>query len=211
MPGTVPPAATTATGSTTGIAWSPPPPGRTRRAAAVQSAAEASTAHGLSPSFVVHDELGQVRGPRSELYEALETATAAHKQPLTIIISTQAPHDADLLSQLIDDAKAAHDPQTVLRLFTAADELDPFSDEAIIAANPAFGDFQNADEVRAMAQTAKRMSAAEASYRNLVLNQRVAAETRLFRRTSGKRAAPSRSRSRASRFTAGSTCRRPTI
>jgi len=39
--------------------------------------AEASTAFGLSPSFVVHDELGQVRGPRSELYEALETACAA--------------------------------------------------------------------------------------------------------------------------------------
>ena len=39
--------------------------------------AEASTAFGLSPVFVVHDELGQVRGPRSELYEALETASAA--------------------------------------------------------------------------------------------------------------------------------------
>jgi phage terminase large subunit-like protein len=33
--------------------------------------AEASTAYGLSPAFVVHDELGVVRGPRSELYEAL--------------------------------------------------------------------------------------------------------------------------------------------
>ena len=29
--------------------------------------AEASTAYGLSPVFIVHDELGQVRGPRSEL------------------------------------------------------------------------------------------------------------------------------------------------
>ena len=38
--------------------------------------AEASTAYGLSPVFVVHDELGQVKGPRSELYEALETASA---------------------------------------------------------------------------------------------------------------------------------------
>src|SRR5690606_23892186 len=32
--------------------------------------AEASTAYGLSPVFTVHDELGQVKGPRSELYEA---------------------------------------------------------------------------------------------------------------------------------------------
>ena len=30
--------------------------------------AEASTAYGLSPVFTVHDELGQVKGPRSELY-----------------------------------------------------------------------------------------------------------------------------------------------
>lgn len=29
--------------------------------------AEASTAYGLSPVFIVHDELGQVKGPASEL------------------------------------------------------------------------------------------------------------------------------------------------
>jgi phage terminase large subunit-like protein len=52
--------------------------------------ADASTAYGLSPVFVVHDELGQVKGPRSELYEALETASAAQEEPLSIIISTQA-------------------------------------------------------------------------------------------------------------------------
>jgi phage terminase large subunit-like protein len=33
--------------------------------------ADASTAYGLSPVFIVHDELGQVKGARSELYEAL--------------------------------------------------------------------------------------------------------------------------------------------
>ena len=65
--------------------------------------AEASTAYGLSPAFVVHDELGQVRGPRSELYEALETAAAAQEDPLSIVISTQAPTDADLLSEAQDN------------------------------------------------------------------------------------------------------------
>src|SRR5580765_8556000 len=44
--------------------------------------AEVTTAFGLSPVFIVHDELGQVRGPRSDLYEALETATGAHMNPL---------------------------------------------------------------------------------------------------------------------------------
>jgi phage terminase large subunit-like protein len=41
--------------------------------------ADASTAYGLSPSFIVHDELGQCRGPRSSLYEALETATGRRR------------------------------------------------------------------------------------------------------------------------------------
>ena len=58
--------------------------------------ADAGTNFGLSPALVVHDELGQIRGPRSSLYEALETATAAQEEPLTVIISTQAPTDADL-------------------------------------------------------------------------------------------------------------------
>ena len=34
--------------------------------------AEATTAFGLSPSLIIHDELGRVRGPRSALYEALK-------------------------------------------------------------------------------------------------------------------------------------------
>jgi len=38
---------------------------------------ESAVAYGLSPAFVVHDELGVVRGPRSELFEALETGSAA--------------------------------------------------------------------------------------------------------------------------------------
>ena len=135
--------------------------------------AEASTAYGLSPVFVVHDELGQVRGSRSELYEALETASAAQEDPLSIIISTQAPADADLLSVLIDDAKTGRDKRTKLVLYTADESLDPFSDEAIRAANPHFDAFMNQREVRDQAESARRMPSAENGYRNLILNQRV--------------------------------------
>jgi phage terminase large subunit-like protein len=137
--------------------------------------AEASTAYGLSPVLVIHDEAGQIRGPRSELYEALETATAAQEQPLSIVISTQAPTDSDLLSLLIDDALAGNDPRVVVSLYTAPLDSDPFSEAAIRAANPAFGDFQNATEVLAMADDARRMPSREAEYRNLILNQRVEA------------------------------------
>jgi phage terminase large subunit-like protein len=135
--------------------------------------ADAATAYGLSPIFIVHDELGQVKGPRSELYEALETAVSAQENPLSIVISTQAPTDADLLSKLIDDALTGADPRTVISLYKAPDDIDPFGEEAIQAANPAYGDFQNAIEVRAMAQDARRLPSREPEYRNLVLNQRV--------------------------------------
>lgn len=137
--------------------------------------ADASTAYGLSPVFVVHDELGQVKGPRSELYEALETASAAQEQPLSIVISTQAPTDADLLSLLIDDALGGADPRNKVELCTAPLDLDPFSEKAIRAANPHFDDFMNKEEVGRQASDAKRMPSREASYRNLILNQRVEA------------------------------------
>ncbi len=135
--------------------------------------ADATTAFGLSPAFAVHDELGQVRGPRSELYEAIETAAAAQEDPLSVIISTQAPTDADLLSMLIDDALRGEDPRTKVELYAAEESLDPFGDEAIRQANPHFDQFMNKDEVRSQASAAKRMPSREASYRNLVLNQRV--------------------------------------
>ena len=135
--------------------------------------AEATTAHGLSPAFIVHDELGQVKGPRSALYEALETAVGAQPESLSIVISTQAPTDADLLSVLIDDALKEPDPHTVVVLYTAATALNPFTVQAMRQANPAYGDFLVAAQVKRMAAEAKRMPTQEAAYRNYVLNQRI--------------------------------------
>lgn len=135
--------------------------------------ADASTAMGLSPVFTVHDELGQTRGPRSELYEALETASAAQDDPLSIVISTQAPTASDLLSVIIDDALKGNDPRTKVRLYTADEDIDPFSEQAIRQANPHFDTLMNKAEVLDQAQAAKRMPSLEAGYRNLILNQRV--------------------------------------
>lgn len=137
--------------------------------------ADASTSYGLSPIFVVHDELGQVKGPRSELYEALETASAAQEHPLSVVISTQAPTDADLLSLLIDDGLTGADPRIKVEIYTAPQDADPFSVKAIRAANPHYDDFMNKEEVLRQAADAKRMPSRENSYRNLILNQRVEA------------------------------------
>src|SRR6516162_5369025 len=137
--------------------------------------ADSTTAHGLSPSFIVHDELGQVRGPRSALYEVLESGVGAQENPLSIVISTQAATDSDLLSVLIDDAMAGNDLHTVVKLYTASADLDPFDEATIRLANPAFGTFLNAREVMAMAAAAQRMPAREVEFRNLILNQRIEA------------------------------------
>lgn len=134
---------------------------------------DAPTAHGLSPKFAVHDELGQVRGPKSDLFDAIETGMGAHDEPLSIVISTQAPTDADLLSLLLDDAERGADPMTKCVLYTAPMDADPWSEETIRAANPHYDIFMNRDEVKRKASEAQRMPSAESRYRNLNLNQRI--------------------------------------
>lgn len=138
--------------------------------------ADATTAYGLSPVLAIHDELGQVSGPRSELYDALETAMGAQVEPLSIIISTQAPTDAGLLSRIIDNAKSRRNARTRLFLYTSDPEDDPWDEATWHKANPALGDFCSLDEMRDLAEEAKALPAQEAAFRNLNLNQRVSAE-----------------------------------
>lgn len=136
--------------------------------------ADAKTAHGGSPLIVIVDELGQVVGPRSDFFDALVTSQGAHKNPLMVIISTQAANDTDLLSLLIDDAlNNPNDPHTICHLYAASENCDIMDETAWHAANPALGKFLSLDSVRAAAEEAKRMPSAEARFRNLILNQRV--------------------------------------
>jgi phage terminase large subunit-like protein len=135
--------------------------------------ADAPAQLGLSPFLTIHDELGQVRGPFSKLFDVLESGGAAQKDPLSLVISTQAAQNSDLLSMLIDDAASAVDPRTKLFLWTASPGADPFAEETWREANPALGHFLNVDEVRGQAETARRMPSMEASFRNLVLNERI--------------------------------------
>lgn len=144
---------------------------------------EATNAYGLSPIFAIHDELGQVQGPRSPMYDAIETGMMAHDEPLSIVISTQAPTDGDLLSLLIDEAAKGKDPKTVLGLYTAPMDMDPFSEEAQRAANPGYGDIQNATEMRKKAEEARNLPSQEPVYRNYVLNQRVELRAPFISRT----------------------------
>lgn len=145
--------------------------------------ADKSTAHGKSPIFAIHDELGQVKGPVSQLYEAVETGMGAHQSPLSVIISTQAPTDADLLSTLIDHALTGADPHTTVSVYSAPLDADPFSEATLAACNPAWGDFLNADEIMRTMKAAREMPSGEPAYRNLHLNQRVDASSPFVSRT----------------------------
>lgn len=133
---------------------------------------DADTAHGISPVFAVHDELGQVRGPRWDLYQTVERSFGAQRAPLSIIISTQAAADGDLLSMLIDDAASKSDPRIKLFMFSADPALDAFVEETWKLANPAYGVFLNPEEIRGQAEVARRIPSEEATFRNYVLNQR---------------------------------------
>jgi phage terminase large subunit-like protein len=136
-------------------------------------AAEAGTAHGLSPALAIHDEMGQVRGEFDAFIEAIETAQGAYDDALQLVISTQAPSDADMLSIRIDDAERSKDPTMVCHVYAAPKDADMTDPRAWEAANPALGSFRSLIEITNKAGEAARMPSVENSFRNLYLNQRV--------------------------------------
>jgi phage terminase large subunit-like protein len=144
--------------------------------------ADVSTAMGLSVSLHISDESGQVRGPRNDLFEALETASASQINPLTIVISTQASQDGDFLSIMIDDALTGADPTVKCRIYQVPKDADPFDVEVLAKAQPNWH-LMNHEEVFKMARDAKRMPSKEAGFRNLVANQRVEASNPFISRT----------------------------
>jgi len=136
-------------------------------------AAEGSTAHGLSPVFAILDEVGQVKGPQDDFVDAITTAQGAHDEPLLVAISTQAPTDADLFSVWLDDAERSNDPSIVCHVYTAPEGCELDDEAAWKAANPALDLFRSRRDVEEQAAQAKRMPAAENTFRVLTLNQRV--------------------------------------
>ena len=145
--------------------------------------AESKTKMGLSPSFIVYDELGQAAG--RALYDAMDSALGARKEPLLLVISTQAADDHAPMSQLVDYGLKVNrgeikDKNFHLTLYSAPEDADPWSRKTWRAANPALDDFRSLSDVERMAAQAQRMPAQENAFRNLILNQRVAAEARFM-------------------------------
>jgi phage terminase large subunit-like protein len=142
--------------------------------------ADAGTLHGRSPSLWIYDELAQSKS--EDLYDACNTSQGGRLQPLGIIISTQAADPAHILSRLIDDGITNNDETKVVHLYAVGEDCaDVFDNEEIwVEANPALGDFNDVENMRMLAQEAKRIPSREASFRNLHLNQRISLDSVLI-------------------------------
>jgi phage terminase large subunit-like protein len=145
--------------------------------------ADAGSKLGLSPSFVVYDELGSA--PNRQLFDAMDTASGARDNPLMMVISTQAAADHAVLSELIDyglkvQEGEIEDPSFHLTLYAAPPDADPWDIEAWKAANPAIGDFRSLPDIERQAAQARLVPSKEAAFRNLILNQRVSAVARFI-------------------------------
>lgn len=144
---------------------------------------DARKAHGLSPSFVICDELAQWR--TRELFDNLLTGTGARAEPLVIVIGTQSADAQHIMSELVDyglqvNAGDVEDPTFHATIYAAPDDANPWDEATWHACNPALGDFRSLEEMRTFAEQAQRIPAREAVFRNLYLNQRIDAEVRFI-------------------------------
>lgn len=139
--------------------------------------ADSRKAHGLSPSFMVYDELAQ--SPNRELYDSLTTGTGARKEPLMVVISTQSADPNHIMSELVDyalkikDGTLPPDPAFYGCIYSAPDDADPWSEEVWYSCNPALNDFRSLEEMQIFSEQAKKIPAKESVFRNLYLNQRI--------------------------------------
>lgn len=145
--------------------------------------ADAYRLHGLNPTVVICDEMGNWPGKGRELYNVLTTAFGAQEEHLTWIISTQSADDTSLMSEMVDYAVAVNngdivDPTFRGFVYTVPEDVDPFDEKHWIKANPALKSFRSLRDLRNFSEKAKALPANQAYFQQLFLNQRVdAADT----------------------------------
>lgn len=132
--------------------------------------ADARRSQGLAPTLWAYDEAGEA--PDDALLKVLLESEGKRRHTWGIVLSTQADSDEHFLSKLIDDAATETDPSVYLQLHTAPPDADPWSEETIRLANPAFGTFLDAEALFTSRDRARRMPSFEPSYRRMRLNQR---------------------------------------
>lgn len=141
--------------------------------------ADAGGGFGQGIDVVIYDELAQARSRK--LYDMLMTSLGSQPEPLMITISTQAPANEHILSELIDyglkiRAGEIEDDAFTVHLYAAPEGCNLLDEAAWYQANPTLGDYRDLREFREAMERAVKVPSLEASLRNLYLNQRVASE-----------------------------------
>ena len=143
---------------------------------------EAGTKHGFNPSLVIGDEIHVWKD--RELWTALTTGSATRKDPLFITITTAGLYAKQSFEwEKWDYASKVHDgifeDPSYLPIIYAADKDEDWLDEDIWhRVNPALGTFRSLDDMRLLAEKAKKVPALENDFRRLYLNQHTAQQTR---------------------------------
>lgn len=142
-------------------------------------AAEAGGQFGMGLALCVYDELAQAKN--RDLYDALMTSLGSETEPLMMIISTQAPSDQHLLSELIDYGERVNrgvvfDPSFVCHLHTVPIDAKLDDESQWPKANPGLGDYRDHSELREAVKRALQMPSQESTVRVYYLNQRVRSE-----------------------------------
>lgn len=140
--------------------------------------AEAGAQFGMGLDLVVYDELAQATN--RNLYDALMTSLGSQVEPLMLIISTQAPSNEHLLSELIDygdkvNRGVIEDASFACHLYTVPREAALMDEASWYLANPGLGDYRSLEEMRDTMRRAERIPSLENSCRVYYLNQRVGA------------------------------------
>lgn len=141
--------------------------------------AEAGGQYGEGLDLVVYDELAKARN--AALYDVLRTSLGSQPEPLMVVISTQAPADDHILSELIDyglkiRAGEFEDDSITVHLYAGKPECDLMDEKEWRRANPTLGDYRDLGEFRETMRQAQKVPSLEAMVRNLYLNQRVQAK-----------------------------------
>lgn len=105
--------------------------------------------------------------------------------PLKLIIGTQSDEDSSIMSQLVDYALKINsgeidNPRFCGFVYQIPVEDNVFDESTWIKANPAIDDFRSREDMREMAENARRLPTIESTFRNLFCNQRTMVEPGLI-------------------------------
>jgi len=140
--------------------------------------ADSNTSDGLNVHGAIIDELHAHK--TREMWDVLETATSARRQPLQLTVTTAGAGNErtgicweqhDYCCKILDPANPLTD-DTYFAFIAAIDDEDDWMDETCWAkANPNLGVSVKLDDLRRKASKAKQIPAAENNFRRKHLNQ----------------------------------------